>query len=456
MVKPGKKKVVQEEEESSVVEEQSSIEEDEDDLESLLGENNFSEGEEDVDEAEEERRQQLEDERVKKVAEDLRGLRNEGIEQGSWGVYIGQLTRFYAFSVAEKKPWVNEAFREKFWPDLPDVLGKKLRKAEAARKQAFCEEIVRPTDQTMQPFIFSLLSPEDIVAYAGELKTSKGKNKGKMASRETLGLFRASIMWVMGLYDYYPLPEFKQKLSKYYRSLNKRVAKAKARGDLPLKKGKDALPYALLVDLCQLLIMCDDPSSRFLLLYLLLCWNLMCRASNTANILLEHISWSNDALLIQFAHMKNDQTGERSYGRHCYANSVHPSVNLLMAFALYFLEFPIVAGQTHLFPGSNVEAKYNAALRAFLSTEAATALLHKHGKTVDDIASHSARKGASTFCLSTLLCGPGYNAVCIRCGWIQGGMMDTYVFFDVASDQFTGICTTFIDVFELGYLRDIY
>jgi hypothetical protein len=53
----------------------------------------------------------------------------------------------------------------------------------------------------------------------------------------------------------------------------------------------------------------------------------MSRAGNAFSICCDHIEWTEDALAIYFAHMKNDQCGERPRNsRYVYANPLMPEV----------------------------------------------------------------------------------------------------------------------------------
>lgn len=45
--------------------------------------------------------------------------------------------------------------------------------------------------------------------------------------------------------------------------------------------------------------------------FLALCWNLFARSVNIANLGFHHLSWSNDALVVDFSKQKADQTGSR-------------------------------------------------------------------------------------------------------------------------------------------------
>lgn len=62
----------------------------------------------------------------------------------------------------------------------------------------------------------------------------------------------------------------------------------------------------------------------FNILFMILCWNLMSRASNVASIRLSDLDWSGDALTILFCVMKTDKAGERKFACHVYANPFQP------------------------------------------------------------------------------------------------------------------------------------
>ena len=83
--------------------------------------------------------------------------------------------------------------------------------------------------------------------------------------------------------------------------------------------GKEAMSIELYKSLCGWLLSYGTNDGVFAYTYLILSWNLACRAANTANIRLKDIGWSTcfDSYFITFAHSKTDQLGEESsYMRH--------------------------------------------------------------------------------------------------------------------------------------------
>ena len=60
---------------------------------------------------------------------------------------------------------------------------------------------------------------------------------------------------------------------------------------------------------------------------MIFCWNLIARSHSVSNIMLQHMDWRNDSLVVIFAKSKSDQTGEGCANeKHVYANPINPIV----------------------------------------------------------------------------------------------------------------------------------
>ena len=66
-----------------------------------------------------------------------------------------------------------------------------------------------------------------------------------------------------------------QELKVYFAALKRQDAREKATGARPITEGKEAIPYAVYVKICQEFF---RNGQYFELLYATLCWNLMCCA----------------------------------------------------------------------------------------------------------------------------------------------------------------------------------
>ena len=165
---------------------------------------------------------------------------------------------------------------------------------------------------------------------------------------------------------------------------------------------------------------------------------MMCRAGNGVNICFNHMEWRNDALCIYFAHMKNDQSGDRPRDpRHVYANPIIPEICPVLALGVYLICFPIEKENLFLFPGNSQYDRYRKVLGRICENEA-KAELESRGIKSKDIGTHSVRKGASSFCSSGSTACPPSVAVNLRAGWAMGGVQDRYFRYEAAGDQYVG------------------
>jgi hypothetical protein len=71
--------------------------------------------------------------------------------------------------------------------------------------------------------------------------------------------------------------------------------------------GKKPMSPELYRALCGWFYKSGTPDYLFAYCFLVLTWNLMCRANNTTNIRLHHMTFFGDALVIKFAQQKGDQ-----------------------------------------------------------------------------------------------------------------------------------------------------
>jgi hypothetical protein len=142
-------------------------------------------------------------------------------------------------------------------------------------------------------------------------------------------------------------------LAKLYRGLKKTLVLEQAAGERDMKVGKNAFNFAMYQKIANSYLRTQGKQGIFGHLFHIFCWNLMCSAGNCVNIMWDHISWSEDALIIKFAHMKNDKFGEeQQYERHIYANPLNPVICPILSLGLYLLCFGNQSSSPYLFPGN--------------------------------------------------------------------------------------------------------
>ncbi|OWZ05896.1 hypothetical protein PHMEG_00021928, partial [Phytophthora megakarya] len=78
-----------------------------------------------------------------------------------------------------------------------------------------------------------------------------------------------------------------------------------------LREGKEPFSFSMYRAVAKAMLLSTKKRNAFGHAFLLVCWNLMCRATSVESIQPDHLSWCEDSVTITFAHMKNDQDGSR-------------------------------------------------------------------------------------------------------------------------------------------------
>ena len=192
--------------------------------------------------------------------------------------------------------------------------------------------------------------------------------------------------------------------------------------------GKRPLKYRQYQELCSKSLRLFD--SGFTHLFLVLTWNLMCRSKSTELVQLDHLSDEDDAIGCIFYKSKTDQCGtKRRDPKHVYANPGKPEVCAFLALAIYLVCNPQRSSNA-LFPGPNQRDRFSKSLSRLTNDLVS-------GRP-GDIGTHSIRKGAATFAIAGNTSGPSIVNVCIRCGWTLGHVVERYIHYDGAGDQYVG------------------
>ena len=173
--------------------------------------------------------------------------------------------------------------------------------------------------------------------------------------------------------------------------------------------------------------------------------NLMKRAENCVDCKINHITIRNDALVFEFAKSKGHQNGEEHVGPwHVYPNPEEPHLCLFMALARYLFTYPQLLNEdASLFQGTS---QYNRYSKLFLQvvTDNKTEL-QALGVEDGDLGTHSCRKGVATMVAAGCTVSPPIVSICVRAGWVMGGVKDRYLKRESAGDQYVGRCAAGLD-----------
>ena len=171
----------------------------------------------------------------------------------------------------------------------------------------------------------------------------------------------------------------------------------------------------------------------------------MKRAENCVDCKINHITMRNDSLVFQFAKSKGHQNGEEHVGPwHLYANPDKPHLCIVLSLARYLFTYPqLLKEGASLFQGTS---QYNRYAKLFLQTISENkAELQLLGVEDGDLGTHSCRKGVATMVAAGCTVSPPIVSICVRAGWVMGGVKDRYLKRESAGDQYVGRCAACLD-----------
>jgi hypothetical protein len=209
------------------------------------------------------------------------------------------------------------------------------------------------------------------------------------------------------------------------------------RGLFKITEGKQALMNAGYIMLAKLLLRFDPRTRKvgaqastasFAWTFFVLMWNLMSRTDSVDCIMLQHIGWQDDSLVIQEQGHKGDQTGADKFWKHIFANPLQPQVCPVLALAVLVFAGPprAATGRQQLFMGSNSKDRFAKTLHQVLYslTEQDKQTL---GQEREDLGPYSLRKGSASYCLGQVNAANPVT-VQLRMGHSLGKVNDAYFF----------------------------
>ena len=163
----------------------------------------------------------------------------------------------------------------------------------------------------------------------------------------------------------------------------------------------------------------------------------MSRPESVDTLMLHHITWENDSLVIQEQGGKGDQAGKGRYDKHCYDNLELLHINVVLALAfIVFLGDHRDASRMKLFHGTNNKNRYNQCLHSIFET-LTDEERGRVGCTPEELGSYSIRKGSSTYCNSHSGLVT-YTQVQLRMGHSLGKVNDCYISQEAEIDYVLG------------------
>lgn len=199
----------------------------------------------------------------------------------------------------------------------------------------------------------------------------------RTAAVSLVGSYRSALVWMYEKENMKFDDETSLTFASFSGGYKRHVAEKKLNGEMKLKEGMSPITSNGYVFVASEAMMQqrDHQQGIFAHLFLLLCWNLMARSVSVGSLMLQHISWENDSLLITTPNHKGDQEGNNCYPKHVYANTENPLICpiLSMAILLFSGGWRRDGAKHMLFAGNATESRFGKWLRD---------LMEKHSNTV--------------------------------------------------------------------------
>ena len=232
-------------------------------------------------------------------------------------------------------------------------------------------------------------------------------------------------------------------MSDFSSGYKRLVADKKLNGEMEVQEGKCPITFAGYIFVAQkaLKMTADFHLSMFAHLFLLLCWNLMARSVSVCTIMLQHISWEQDSMVVTTPKHKGDQEGNNCYPKHVFANTDNPTICPILSMAILFFGggWQRIGAKHLLFRGTATEGRFSKWLKGIMRTSVESMITM--GTVAFDIGTHSFRKGVATFVAGSVG-GPSPISIFLRAGWSLGIVTSRYIFTGQGGDQFVGRAAT--------------
>jgi hypothetical protein len=218
---------------------------------------------------------------------------------------------------------------------------------------------------------------------------------------------------------------------------------ARQRRDLGIRftEGKDPMPFACYELLCSILHKSKTSEHVAAHLFLILDWNMLSRADAIVEANIELVGMSSDALRFDVGPTKTDQEGKQNLDHpfHVYSCPENPVMCPVLAMCKHLIvNDEVLKGKCKLFKGANQYKHYNEIfLKIVRSPEYRQSFIDR-GLDPKYFGTHSMRKGAATHIASGITSSPPIASICIRANWKMPGVMNRYIKFEAAGDQYVG------------------
>jgi hypothetical protein len=226
----------------------------------------------------------------------VQGLRKKTVSDSSRSQYDGHQIKFIRWIWDFKPDILSSHFR--------DLAQNYIESSEREKKEFIQEYLSRAPDDP--PLRFDILTSDVFMCWIVSLR----KNDGSRPGYDSCNSKRAALYDLHRRYRARMSVELSSGIKDTYVGLKREINESQHTGNEPVKVGKDPMPFDVYRYLSLSMLQRKEKEFIFSRCFMILCWNLMARASNVFSICHSHMEWRDDSLCVYFAHMKNDQFGK--------------------------------------------------------------------------------------------------------------------------------------------------
>jgi hypothetical protein len=193
----------------------------------------------------------------------------------------------------------------------------------------------------------------------------------------TMGGYRSAIMDLYKQHKQSAPEALVVEMSSYMSGFKRTVSDLKLKGHMKIEEGRSSIPFTGYITLAKVIFKFVPAGSKgtwewmwFGWAFFIFLWNLMARSHSIGHIMLQHMRWSDDCLIVKLPKHKGDQEGDRAIlmDRHVYANPLEPSICPILSLAtlIFCKGFRQVGGKQQVFEGNRTENKFSDMLAVIL------------------------------------------------------------------------------------------
>lgn len=291
---------------------------------------------------------------------------------------------------------------------------------------------------------------EHVKAFLGRLINSHSKP----LAPSTLTGYSSAIRWLYREHNMDIPVEMETAISNILRGYKKDYAQKKLDGHVEVFEGKHHLPYEGYRLLAEKLLSMQPTiisgikqhtwnEAIFAHTFFVLQWNLIARSSTIADMMYEHLSWQNDALIVSTPKHKGDQEGVKCYPKHVYSNTISPCICPILALSILTFTHSFRVNEHdanrknfRLFAGTCQKQRFSSVLQSAIK-RLSISEFPIMATTKDKLGTHSIRKGSASYA-SSMVGGASTAQIFLRAGWSLGNVQDRYLFGGEGQDQLCG------------------